>query len=258
MKTNRYLKYGIHCLAVFLLSGIAQAQSENDSQTLPKEIAKWEKDIKKLEAKDSNERNAEGSVLFCGSSSIRLWKTIHEDMAPWKCIQRGYGGAKLTDLNHYAPRLIGPWIGKENANRCRAVVVFVANDISGKKDKADPTPDTVIKRFKRLHTWVRARDADIPFFWIEVTPTERRWHVWRPIEQATKGIRKVIDTDENSFLISTAGAYLGVDGKPRPELFVKDKLHLNANGYTRWASLIKTALHRELGAAVSAKSAAMR
>ena len=31
---------------------------------------------------------------------------------------------------------------------------------------------------------------------------------------------------------------IGKDGKPRPELFVDDGLHLNAAGYKLWTSLV--------------------
>lgn len=42
----------------------------------------------------------ECDVLFFGSSSIRLWKSLQEDMAPLKVVNRGYGGAQLRDI-HY-------------------------------------------------------------------------------------------------------------------------------------------------------------
>lgn len=219
------------------------------NNALPKAITKWSADIEKLEALDAQEKDIRGGILFCGSSSIRLWKSIQQDMDPWKPLQRGYGGAKLTDLNHYAGRLIGPHLGKDNPRRCRAVVVFVANDIAGKKGEVDPKPQEVIDRFAKLRQYIRSQDQNVPFFWIEVTPTEKRWHVWPQIEAVTRGIKKQILDDPNSFLISTAGAYLGSDGKPRADLFVNDRLHLNQVGYQLWANLIKASLHRELGAA---------
>jgi hypothetical protein len=32
---------------------------------------------------------------------------------------------------------------------------------------------------------------------------------------------------------------LGADGKPRPELFVQDGLHLTVEGYTLWTGLLR-------------------
>ena len=210
-------------------------------------IAKWEPEIAKLEELDLTEPKIAQSVLYYGSSSIRRWETIADDMAPWPAIRRGYGGAKLPDVCHYAPRIVGPHLGEKNPNRCRAVVLFVANDITGRD--GDATPEIVAKQFTFLHRWIRLHDPTVPVFWIEVTPTQKRWAQWPKIAEATKQIGAVIDTDDNTHLISTAGAYLGLDGRPRAELFVKDQLHLSESGYQLWASLIKAQLHSKLGAA---------
>ena len=51
-------------------------------------------------------------VMFFGSSSIRLWKSLKEDFAPLTVVNRGYGGATLRDLHynyntvmaHYKPK----------------------------------------------------------------------------------------------------------------------------------------------------------
>lgn len=211
------------------------------------EIAKWEDAIVNLEERDQAEGTVENGIVFYGSSSIRFWRSIADDMAPWQTIQRGYGGATLSDIIHYAPRVIGPHLGDSNPRRCKALVVFVANDIVGRE--TDKSPEEVADLFSKLHQWIREQDPQVPVFWIEVTPTNSRWDVWEKIEEGTKQISKIIDNDPNSHLISTAGAFLGVDGRPRPELFIKDQLHLNADGYKQWAILVKSQLHANLGAA---------
>ena len=218
-------------------------------QTVPEAIAKWEPDIKKLEKLDRGQQEVRDAVVFVGSSSIRLWKTIESDMKPWSVLKRGYGGAKLSDLNHYAMRLVGPHLGSGNPRRARAVVIFVANDISGKKGQRDPDSNEVGRRFQRLHKQIRQRDRTMPVFWVEVTPTESRWHVWAEIKRATSQIRQVLDRDPYAYFIPTAGAFFGADNRPDSTLFVKDRLHLNQQGYELWAKLIKTQLNLRLGPA---------
>jgi hypothetical protein len=232
------------CVFILLLAVAIAPQSTDDQ-----DIIKWEDEIANLEKADQTDPHVENAILYCGSSSIRLWNTIEEDMAPWPAIQRGYGGAKLPDVIHYAPRLIGPRLGIDNPKRCKAIVLFVANDISGNKEN-DASPTEVGLRFARLHRWIRQQDRTISVFWIEVTPTNKRWEVWPEIQAATQQIRNVLDPDPYGYFIPTAGAYLGNDGRPRAELFVDDQLHLNKDGYKLWASLIKTHLHQKLGAVV--------
>jgi hypothetical protein len=229
---------------IFLLIIVSLVLQE---PTLDPGIAKWEKAIGDLEQLNQTEDVVDDGIVYYGSSSIRRWNTVAEDMAPWPAIQRGYGGAKLPDIIHYARRVIGPHVGKANPKRCKAIVLFVGNDIAGKE--TDASPEEAANRFSKLLHWIRQQDATIPVFWIEVTPTNSRWKVWSKIEGATKLISKIIDSDDNAHLISTAGAFLGLDGRPRPELFVKDQLHLSVDGYKQWAVLIKAQLHSKLGAA---------
>ncbi len=231
---------------IFLLFVSPTTPTHAQETVVAPSYAKWEKDIAGLEERNLTDSKVDRPVLFCGSSSIRLWESLVTDMSPWPSIGRGFGGAKLPDVIHYAPRIIGPHLGATNPNRCRAVVIFVANDIAGKDN--DITPTEVADRFGRLHLWIRQQDSAIPVFWIEVTPTEKRWAVWPKIADATRQISQIIDADENTHLIATAGAFLGVDGRPRPDLFIDDMLHLSAAGYQLWAGLIKTQLHLKLGA----------
>ena len=88
----------------------------------------WEETIVELENKTTAEDPAADAVLFVGSSSIRFWDTLKEDMAPMSVIQHGFGGSKIYDVVFYAERLITKW----NAPK---VVIFVgSNDINGNED----------------------------------------------------------------------------------------------------------------------------
>ena len=58
-----------------------------------------EKDLVKLNERARTE-DKECDVMFFGSSSIRRWKSLQQDMAPLKVVNRGYGGATLRDLHH--------------------------------------------------------------------------------------------------------------------------------------------------------------
>ncbi len=238
-----------------LLLAVLVCQQESQ-QSLDPAIAKWEDAIVKLQQQQESE-TVENGIVYYGSSSIRRWNSLADDMAPWPAIQRGYGGAKLPDISHYAPRILGPHLGQQNSRRCRAIVLFVGNDISGNKE-ADASPEEVGARFSRLHRWIRQQDPTLPVFWIEVTPTNRRWAVWPEIQAATQQVRSVLDRDPYAYFIPTAGAYLGRDGKPRAELFVEDQLHLNEAGYQLWSALIKTQLFLRLGDAVPQTAAAAK
>ncbi len=197
----------------------------------------WENDIRKFEHLDSTEKYAPDAILFTGSSSIRLWDSLAADMAPYHVIQRGYGGARLSDYLLYARRIIFPHPGK-------AIVIFIANDITG--DKSDKTPVEVGEMARQLLRIIREKFPDEPVFWIEITPTSSRWKVWPLIQQANKEIEKECREDGHATFISTASAFLNQSGLPKDELFRSDKLHLNAEGYKVWTGIIKKELDLRL------------
>lgn len=196
-------------------------------------LEKWSQAINALEAKDQTESHPADSILFIGSSSIRRWDTIAADMAPYHPIQRGYGGARWTDVAVFADRLITP-------HQFRAVVFFVGNDIVGGKN--DRAPAEVAQLFANVHSRVRQHNANAPVFYIAVTPTESRYQAWPQIRAGNSAARAFCLAHENTHFIGTESIYLDAAGKPKPELFVDDKLHLNQAGYTVWAAAIKSHL----------------
>jgi hypothetical protein len=201
------------------------------SQTLGYEV--WEPDIRKFEYTDSVETYASDAVLFTGSSSIRLWSTLEEDMKPFQVIQRGYGGAKLDDFCYYARRIIYP-------HTFSALVLFIANDITGNDD--DKRPEEVATLFAGLLETIREKYPDVPVFWISTTPTELRWEVWPDIRKAGELIRKMCEQDAHSYYVAAADAFLNSAGLPRADLFQPDRLHLNEKGYALWSEIIKREL----------------
>src|SRR5687768_12154853 len=47
-------------------------------------------------------------VLFVGSSSIRLWSALKEDMAPLPVLNRGFGGSTIAQSAMYFHRIVAP------------------------------------------------------------------------------------------------------------------------------------------------------
>ncbi len=97
----------------------------------------WESAIRTFEESDRRDPPAPGGIVFTGSSSIRLWKSLEEDMAPLPVLNRGFGGAHLAHVNTYASRIVF-------LHRPSAVVLYAGdNDLGMLSDK---TPEVVLKR----------------------------------------------------------------------------------------------------------------
>ncbi|MCH2200539.1 MAG: GDSL-type esterase/lipase family protein [Fuerstiella sp.] len=200
-------------------------------------VERWERAVTGLETKDRVERHPDNSILFVGSSSIRRWEHMAADLAPYHPIQRGYGGAKWCDVAIFADRLISP-------HTFRAVVFFVGNDISGRN--TDKLPEEVAGLFTYVLRKVRDHNSHAAVFFVAVTPTPSRFGVWPQIRAANTAVRIVCERSDNTYFISTESIFLDSLGKPRSELFVKDALHLNRDGYVRWTAAIKSHLNAVL------------
>jgi lysophospholipase L1-like esterase len=207
------------------------------NQYRKKAVDKWEEEIVQLEKLDSQQIDPDRAILFVGSSSIRRWESMAQDMAPWPTVRRGYGGAKFTDLVIFVERIVA----KHNY---RALVVFVGNDITGGKE--DRTPEEVLELFQLLVKLVRKTHPDQPIFFVAITPNSKRFQVWPTVNAANQLIKQYTETDPLLHFIDTVDSYLGKDGKPRDELFVEDKLHQNQAGYQIWSSIIKSQLEAKL------------
>jgi GDSL-like Lipase/Acylhydrolase family len=234
MKTK--LKIMRRTLLLLISLAILSCSPVSKYRNLP-EVKAWENDIRKFEQLDNNEKYSTDAILFAGSSSIKLWSTLEQDMAPYPVIQRGYGGAKLSDFAVYADRIFAP-------HPCRAIVLFVANDITG--GESDKSPKEVADLFRYVLMTIRKTHPDTPVYWIAITPTAARWSVWDQIQKANNAISEVCRQNRNTWFIRTDFAFLDEQGKPRTELFIDDKLHLNQKGYAIWTEIIKKELEKAL------------
>ena len=186
--------------------------------------------LNKIDAPDN-------ALLFLGSSSIRLWETLAQDMAPYPVIQRGYGGAHLRDAIFFTDALLGDY-------QPAMIIGFIANDIKG--DPQDESPAKVKRLFKFFIKQISARHPETPFLWVEITPTKSRWAQWEEIKVVNQKIKAYCEKTPHLYFVETADAFLTKEGLPRTELFIEDQLHLNPQGYNLWSSIIKKEIKQHL------------
>ena len=198
---------------------------------------KWESSIDKLTKLNSKQTKDQEAILFIGSSSIRMWKSIQEDIRPYKSIRRGYGGARYTDLIHFTEQLVEP-------HDVKAVAVFVANDITGSKN--DLKPKEILRLVKYIVRSIRKTHINKPIFFIETTPTSSRWKVWNQISYANDLISDFCSNNQNLFFINTRSFFISSNGEPNDDYFVGDRLHLNKKGYSLWGDIIKASFDKNL------------
>jgi lysophospholipase L1-like esterase len=197
----------------------------------------WEASIRSFDEQDRRQPPAPGGIVFTGSSSFTLWSTMERDLAPLRVLNRGFGGARMRDVVHYAERLVLPY-------QPRAVVLF-----AGTNDMAEPRPATAQQVYEGYLDFIRSvlpRLPGMPIYFVAITPTPSRWKLWPVVQEANRLINDATQSDPCLRFIDLTDHLLGVDGKPDRSLYRFDRLHPNPKGYARWAAVIKPVLLADL------------
>jgi len=194
-------------------------------------FARWEKDIAAFERKDETNRPPPHASLFIGSSTIARWQTLAQDFAGRPVINRGFGGSEIVDATHFAPRVVFP---------CAPRQVFLragGNDLWAGKSVAQVFAD-----FQDFARTIHARLPDTEIIYISLSPSVERWSQHAKEKELNSRVADFIAGKPWLKYLETYDIPLGADGNPRPELFVADKLHLNAAGYRLLAEKVRPLL----------------
>ena len=195
--------------------------------------SRWEKSIARFEAADKKQMPRTDGILFIGSSSIRMWKTLERDFPGEPVINRGFGGSQIADSVHFAGRIVHPY-------KPRQIVLYAGdNDVAAGK-----SPETVLADFQQFLKTVRAKLPKVRVSFIAIKPSLSRWKLSGKMAMANSLVRNTCSKDKRLDYIDIWQPMLGDNGKPRPDLFLGDGLHLNTKGYALWTSIVKPHLTR--------------
>jgi len=78
---------------------------------------------------------------------------------------------------------------------------------------------------------VRSHLPKTAIHFIEITSSPKRWDQREKVIEANRLIRAFCEATPGVKFIAVREKLLGTNGEPREELFVADRLHLNADGY---------------------------
>jgi lysophospholipase L1-like esterase len=187
----------------------------------------WEKAILAFEEQDRQQPPPQGAILFVGSSTIRIWD-LKRDFPDLTTINRGFGGSHFADTAHYLDRIVIPYHPK--------IVVLYAGDNDIAQGK---TPEQVFSDFQAIVKGIEQALPDTRLIALSIKPSVARWDKYDKMQQVNAWIADMGKKDPRIVYVETGKCLLGEDGKPRPDLFLKDGLHLNPQGYALWASILK-------------------
>ena len=184
---------------------------------------KWKDAIAKLDTQEAPKHG----IVFVGSSSIRMWD-IKKSFPDRVAINRGFGGSIIADSIHYLDTLV-------LKHEPRIVVLYAGdNDIA-----IGMTPEDVVEDYKTFVAKVHKQLPETKIAFIAIKPSMARWKLLEPLRKANAAIKQIAEENERLSFVDIDSPMIGEDGKPKPELFIKDGLHLSEKGYKLWSDLVR-------------------
>ncbi|MHC4207757.1 MAG: GDSL-type esterase/lipase family protein, partial [Planctomycetota bacterium] len=161
---------------------------------------KWEKTIKEFELWDSKNTFPSDSVLFVGSSSIRLWPT-RECFGEFAVLNRGFGGSQISDVNYFAERIVLRYEPR--------VIVFYAgdNDVAAGKNAR-----RVFEDYKKFVKLIQVELPPTRIIYIGIKPSRSRWSLWPVMNEANMMIKDFSGKDGRLFYFDSATPLLNSEG----------------------------------------------
>lgn len=179
----------------------------------------FEKDISELEKQIKNKKTTDDLVVFYGSSTIRLWKSLQDDFPHTNTLNLGFGGAFISSLSQNFERLF-------TFEAPKAIVLYMGgNDLS-----LGWTAEKIIKKIKTLIAIIHSKFPSASIINLSIKPSIERSDQIEKIIQINKAI--ILFAEKTDFLIHVnIFDDLLKDGKANPNYFLRDGLHLNGDGY---------------------------
>jgi hypothetical protein len=196
--------------------------------------SRFEPELRRFEALDRQSPPEPGAVLFVGSSSIKMWRSLESDFRPLRVLRRGLGSAGVEDMTRFADRIVIPY-------RPRRVVFY-----GGDNDLAyGRTPWQVLTDFAAFVKRVRRDLPGVEITFLAIKPSPARTALLPKIREANGLVRSFTQEHEGLSYIDVYTPMLDAQGVPRRELYKPDGLHLSDAGYDLWAEVVGRGLGQE-------------
>lgn len=195
---------------------------------LAQDAHRYKNQVEKIEMKyDSIWNPAKETIVFTGSSSVRMWKDLQERFPNHQIINSGFGGSQATDLLYFSDNLILKYKPKK-------VFIYEGdNDISANK-----RPNEIISTTQQIISLIKQRDPSTEIVIISAKPSISRWKLKGKYKRLNRKFRRLAKKDD---LLNYADVWTPMMNgrKLQQDIFIEDGLHMNAKGYEIWFQVMR-------------------
>ncbi len=185
-------------------------------------------DIQKFKRGDSANYPPKNAILFVGSSSFTRWTDVDSYFPGFEIINRGFGGSTLVDVVRYTYDIIIPYQPKQ-------VVIYC-----GENDLAEGIPaEEVVRRFMTLYQMIKTNLPTTFIHFVSLKPSPSRKALLPKMKEVNLQVKTFIEKEKNAAFIDVFPHMLNGNGEIMTDIFVGDRLHMNAKGYSIWKKVLQ-------------------
>jgi len=177
----------------------------------------------------------QGAVVFVGDSLTGGWKGLAAAFPALKVANRGVGGdVSRGVLFRFREDVLDL--------KPRAVVICIGfNDLTAFGEPAHAAQNIAATLDQ---AW--AQYPDLPIVLCQIPPRDAPQAPMKPgaLADLNARISKLGEGKPHLIVLDLITPFTGADGKPNPELFAKDRVHLIEAGYQKWAESLRPALEK--------------
>ena len=167
------------------------------------------------------------TIVFTGSSSVRIWNDLQECFPNHQIVNSGFGGSQASDLLAYTNELVLRYQPKK-------VFIYEGdNDISAGKESKE-----IITDLLAIIEKVRIQNPSVKIVLIAAKPSIARWDLKRNYKRLNRKFKKLSRKDADLAYADVWKPML-VKRKVMTDIFIEDGLHMNAKGYAIWYDVLK-------------------
>ena len=207
--------------ALTLVSALAYSQKNAPDPT------RFEDTIIEYETMDKQQPFPEGAVLFVGSSSVRMWKSMDQDLQV-KAVNRGFGGSQFSDLLYYLDRLVTCY------QPSKIFIYEGDNDIASGKKAQD-----ILKDAKQVRENIAKALPGVPVYFIAAKPSVARWELRKKYGELNSLLAIYANNTPHTGFVNVWDPALDDNGEVRTDIFLEDNLHMNEKGYAIWKKALE-------------------
>ncbi|WP_282113486.1 GDSL-type esterase/lipase family protein [Maribacter stanieri] len=216
IKSLKQIEILTACLFFISLASFAQTQNVFTNEV---------KDITKKY--DSIWDSSKETIVFTGSSSVRLWKKLEEEFPDHQIVNSGFGGSQASDLLLFIDELILSY------NPKKVFIYEGDNDLWSKKRPANVL-DTTAEIIRRI----KANNPSTQIILIAAKPSISRWKIRGKYKRLNRKMERFTKKDAQLNYVDVWNPMLN-KRKLITNIFIEDGLHMNQKGYDIWYEAMK-------------------